>query len=267
MAGFGPAREGVKVPCLTAWLHPCIFSHRLSALRSVWIAYTISRTEPGKHTALHNGLAQGQPLPHHFRIPFDEHASEFALHGSVRANHGTFHPCAGMSVASVSSFIAGASQIINSSTCRFHTAHRQAPCSGLTLPRSRNAVAYIWQGRLGIEPTQAVLETASPALEHSPLYPAFAYPPERVRVLSNARFNAGKSNGPSRSHALLTGHNARQVRACRNIAPVRCQLWDLAQTAGLEPAHTSWCGALPTELRLHIGAGLSRLSNPIRVPL
>ena len=141
MAGFGPAHEGVKVPCLTAWLHPCIFSHRLSALRSVWIAYTISRTEPGKHTALHNGLAQGQPLPHHFRIPFDEHASEFALHGSVRANHGTFQPCAGMSVASVSSFIAGASQIINSSTCRFHTAHRQAPYSGLTLPRRRNAVS------------------------------------------------------------------------------------------------------------------------------
>ena len=55
------------------------------------------------------------------------------------------------------------------SACRFHTAHRQAPCSGLTLPRRRNAVAYIWQGRLGIEPTQAVLETASPALEHSPL--------------------------------------------------------------------------------------------------
>lgn len=27
----------------------------------------------------------------------------------------------------------------------------------------------IWQGRLGIEPTHAVLETASPALEHSPL--------------------------------------------------------------------------------------------------
>ena len=83
-----------------------------TALRSIWIAYTISRTEPGKHTTLHNGLAQGQPLPRHFRIPFDEHASEFALHGSVRANHGTFQPCAGMSVASVSSFIAGASQII-----------------------------------------------------------------------------------------------------------------------------------------------------------
>lgn len=97
---------------------------------------------------------------------------------------------------------------------------------------------------MGIEPTQAVLETASPALEHSPLYPAFAYPPERVRVLSNARFNAGKSNGPSRSHALLTGHNARQVWACRNIAPVRCQLWDLVQTAGLEPASIPISGVL-----------------------
>ena len=142
-----------------------------------------------------------------------------------------------MSVASVSSFIAGASQIINSSTCRFHTAHRQAPCSGLTLPRRRNAVAYIWQGRLGIEPTQAVLETASPALEHSPLYPAFTDSSRSpLRVLSNARFNAGKSNGPSRSHALLTGHCACQLRACHNTAPVRCQLWVLVQTAGLEPA-------------------------------
>ena len=52
-----------------------------------------------------------------------------------------------------------------------------------------------WQGRLRIELTQAVLETASPALVHSPLYPAFTYPPEQICVLSNARFNAGKSNG------------------------------------------------------------------------
>ena len=152
-------------------------------------------------------------------------------------SHGTFQPCAGMSVASVSSFI-GRSQPNNYySACRFHTAHRQAPCSGLTLPRCRNAVAYIWQGRLGIEPTQAVLETASPALEHSPLYPAFTDSSRRpLRVLSNARFNAGKSNGPSRSHALLTGRCACQLRACHNAAPVRCQLWVLVQTAGLEPA-------------------------------
>nr|DAJ16254.1 MAG TPA: hypothetical protein [Podoviridae sp. ct13o21] len=51
-----------------------------------------------------------------------------------------------MSVASVSSFI-GRSQPNNYySACRFHTAHRQAPCSGLTLPWCRNAVAYIWYG-------------------------------------------------------------------------------------------------------------------------
>lgn len=72
------------------------------------------------------------PLPH---VPFDEHASEFALHGSVRTNHGTFQPRAGIRI-----------QPNNNSACRFHTAHRQAPCSGLTLPGCRNAVAYIWCG-------------------------------------------------------------------------------------------------------------------------
>ena len=38
----------------------------------------------------------------------------------------------------------------------------------------------LWQGRFGIEPTQAVLEIASPALEHSPLYwriPSLHAPP------------------------------------------------------------------------------------------
>ena len=28
MAGFEPAREGVKVPCLTAWRHPCVKKNR-----------------------------------------------------------------------------------------------------------------------------------------------------------------------------------------------------------------------------------------------
>lgn len=110
----------------------------------------------------------------------------------------------------------------------------------------------LWHGQLGIEPTAHGFGDRVATLVHLPVYPAFAYPPERVRILSNARFNAGKSNGPSRSHALLTGHNARQVWACRNIAPVRCQLWDLVQTAGLEPAHTSGRGALPIELRLRM---------------
>ena len=130
--------------------------------------------------------------------------------------------------------------------CHFHVSHDERSHIVRALPGH-------WQGRLGIEPTQAVLETASPALEHSPLYPAFTDSSRSlIRVLSNARFNAGKSNGPSRSQALLTGHNARQVWACRNIAPVRCQLWDLVQTAGLEPAHTSGRGALPIELRLRM---------------
>ena len=26
MAGLEPANEGVKVPCLTAWLHPCVWA-------------------------------------------------------------------------------------------------------------------------------------------------------------------------------------------------------------------------------------------------
>ena len=108
--------------------------------------------------------------------PHPLNASALAQSVAMPVSHGTFQPCAGMSVASVSSFI-GRSQPNNYySACRFHTAHRQAPCSGLTLPRCRNAVAYIWQGRLGIEPTQAVLETASPALEHSPLCLSCAQP-------------------------------------------------------------------------------------------
>lgn len=44
----------------------------------------------------------------------------------------------------------------------------------------------------------------------------------------------------------------------------------MVQTAGLAPASSQWhrqSAALLVELHLHIGAGLSRLSNPIRVPL
>ena len=89
----------------------------------------------------------------------------------------------------------------------------------------------------GLEPAHTSRRGALPTELHLRV-PRLRIRPELSgpRILSNARFNAGKSNGPSRSHALLTGHNARQVRACRNIAPVRCQLWVLVQTAGLEPA-------------------------------
>ena len=78
--------------------------------------------------------------------PHPLNASALAQSVAMPVSHGTFQPCASMSVASVSSFI-GRSQLNKySSACRFHTAHRQAPCSGLTLPRCRNAVAYIWYG-------------------------------------------------------------------------------------------------------------------------
>lgn len=57
-----------------------------------------------------------------------------------------------------------------SSACRFHTAHRQAPCSGLTLPWCRNAVAYIWHGQLGIEPTTHGFGDRVATLVHVPAY-------------------------------------------------------------------------------------------------
>ena len=31
MAGLEPADEGVKVPCLTTWLHPCILAEKTRA--------------------------------------------------------------------------------------------------------------------------------------------------------------------------------------------------------------------------------------------
>ena len=278
MAGFGPAREGVKVPCLTAWLHPCIFSHRLPAA----LCLPTSHQELGNYASrlILSFLRFLARWPGWYGIAV---LPCFSASGKVPVTRCGL-PLRGTYAAYVQLPLRLSHAHARLRPRKHFRRFQQSRQGGRIPTRSfqqalsfsvrRSAYSHIirvrpgiWQGRLGIEPTQAVLETASPALEHSPLYPAFAYPPERVRVLSNARFNAGKSNGPSRSHALLTGHNARQVRACRNIAPVRCQLWDLAQTAGLEPAHTSWCGALPTELRLHIGAGLSRLSNPIRVPL
>lgn len=98
-----------------------------------------------RHCALFELLTQ---RPNHTiaaTTPHPLNASALAQVVTMPVSHGTFQPCAGMSVASVSSFI-GRSQPNNYSACRFHTAHRQAPCSGLTLPRCRNAVAYIWCG-------------------------------------------------------------------------------------------------------------------------
>ena len=98
-----------------------------------------------RHCALFELLTQ---RPNHTiaaTTPHPLNASALAQSAVMPVSHGTFQPCAGMSVASVSLSI-GRSQPNNYSACRFHTAHRQAPCSGLTLPWCRNAVAYIWCG-------------------------------------------------------------------------------------------------------------------------
>lgn len=101
--------------------------------------------------------------------PHPLNASALAQSVAMPVSHGTFQPCAGMSVASVSSFICR-SQPNNYSACRFHTAHRQAPCGGLTLPWCRNAVAYIWHGQLGIEPTTHGFGDRIATLVHVPAY-------------------------------------------------------------------------------------------------
>jgi hypothetical protein len=98
-----------------------------------------------RHCALFELLTQ---RPNHTiaaTTPHPLNASALAQIAAMPVSHGTFQPCAGMSVASVSLSI-GRSQPNNYSACRFHTAHRQAPCSGLTLPWCHNAVAYIWCG-------------------------------------------------------------------------------------------------------------------------
>lgn len=98
-----------------------------------------------RHCALFELLTQ---RPNHTiaaTTPHPLNASALAQSAVMPVSHGTFQPCAGMSVASVSLSI-GRSQPNNYSACRFHTAHRQAPCSCLTLPWCRNAVAYIWCG-------------------------------------------------------------------------------------------------------------------------
>ena len=159
-----------------------------------------------RHCALFELLTQ---RPNHTiaaTTPHPLNASALAQSVAMPVSHGTFQPCAGMSVASVSSFIAGASQIIIIRPAAFVQRTGKTTFAGLRSVRLRGKRSRLWHGQLGIEPTQAVLETASPALEHSPLYPAFTDSARSLlRVLSNARFNAGKSNGPSRSHALLTG--------------------------------------------------------------
>ena len=162
--------------------------------------YTIGRVPPRINTVLHSGFVLRQPPPHHI------HASDFSQARWYPDQPRTFQPCAGTSVASVSSFIAGASQIIIIRPAAFVQRTGKTTFADLRSVRLRGKRSRLWHGQLGIEPTARGFGDRVATLEHLPLYPAFTDSSRRLlRVLSNARFNAGKSNGPSRSHALLTG--------------------------------------------------------------
>ena len=100
-------------------------------------------------TDLHSGLARRQPLPRRFRIPFDDTPRIFAAHTGTRTNHGTFQPCAGTSVASVSSFIAGASQIIIIRPAAFVQRTGKTTFAGLRSVRLRGKRSRLWCRRLG----------------------------------------------------------------------------------------------------------------------
>ena len=126
----------------------------------------------------------------------------------------------------------------------------QAPCSGLTLPRCRNAVAYIWQGRLGIEPTQAALEAASPALEHSPL-----------NVPSGTRhtfpWRGARGPIPNRN---CTGASRASTNCRRRAAFTGRSLYILGARTHHPKRSPPWCRRLGLNQRIPPGAVLYRLS-------
>lgn len=190
----------------------------------------------------------------------------------------------------------------------------QAPCSGLTLPWCRNAVAYIWYG-IAVLPC---FSTSAIIRRHSLWSPLAGHlcriSPQRAGQrsgISNSMSICDLTSGrqlpvlpfvavlPSKTAATVRNHS--DLLELRQRSLFKCPLWDtslrgargpipnrnctgasrastscrrraaftgrslyswsedaspetlpaVVQTAGLEPAHTSWCGALPTELRLH----------------
>ena len=116
-------------------------------------------------TDLHGGLVQRQPPPRRFRIPFDDTPRIFAAHAGTRTNHGTLQPCAGTSVASVSSFIAGASQIIIIRPAAFVQRTGKTTSAGLRSVRLRGKRSRLWCRRLGSN------QRREPDICLAPLYP------------------------------------------------------------------------------------------------
>ena len=81
--------------------------------------------------------------------PHPLNASALAQSVAMPVSHGTFQPCAGTSVASVSSFIAGASQIIIIRPAAFVQRTGKTTSAGLRSVRLRGKRSRLWCRRLG----------------------------------------------------------------------------------------------------------------------
>lgn len=145
-----------------------------------------------RHCALFELLTQ---RPNHTiaaTTPHPLNASALAQSAAMPVSHGTFQPCAGMSVASVSSFIAGASPINNLRPAAFIQRTGKTTFADLRSVRLRGNMSRLWHGQLGIEPTARGFGDRVATLEHLPAY-LVAFP---LR-LSHATGNyAPKSRSP-----------------------------------------------------------------------
>lgn len=123
-----------------------------------------------RHCALFELLTQ---RPNHTiaaTTPHPLNASALAQVVAMPVSHGTFQPCAGTSVASVSSFIAGASQIIIIRPAAFVQRTGKTTFAGLRSVRLRGKRSRLWHGQLGIEPTTHGFGDRVATLVHVPAY-------------------------------------------------------------------------------------------------
>ena len=160
------------------------------------------------------------------------------------------------------------------SSCRFRTAHRKAPCSGLTLPWCRNAVAYIWCGiavlpcfcasgkvpvtRCGLP----LLGTYAAYLVGFPLRLSHAHARLRPRKhLKRRRSVMARRTHPHAqfSASIVISMSGTPIRSdiVRALPGLWCRRLDSNQRRESAPGTLR---ALPTELRLHEGG--ARLSEP-----
>ena len=206
-------------------------------------------------TDLHGGLVQRQPPPRRFHI-YRLSPRIFAAHAGTRTNHGTFQPCAGTSVASVHLYKAGASQYINYFVLPLSYSAQERPLPQAYAPCGCEARGHAYGGDGRIRTSvRRVLPCHSPT----------AVPAGSCRTQLPL---CHISMGGCRSFPAVTA-------ACRLLAVSPDRYTFLLPSCALSPEarsactshehwiwcrrldsnqrHTSWRGALPTELRLHEG--------------